>query len=40
MCFKNLPIAFDEEGNAYLKEGLADPYEHKVVDLGRRTRGA
>jgi len=34
MCFKNLPIAFDEEGNAYLKEGLQDPYEHKVVDLG------
>ena len=35
MCFKNLPIAFDKEGNAYLKEGLADPYEHKVVDLGK-----
>lgn len=34
MCFKNLPIAFDEQGNAYLKEGLSDPYEHKVVDLG------
>lgn len=34
MCFKNLPIAFDEDGNAYLKEGVADPYEYKVVDLG------
>ncbi len=34
MCFKNLPIAFDEAGNAYLKEGTANPYEHKVVDLG------
>jgi len=34
MCFKNLPIAFDEQGNAYLKEGVNDPYEHKVVDLG------
>lgn len=34
MCFKNLPIAFDEEGNAYLKEDIANPYEYKVVDLG------
>jgi len=34
MCFKNLPIAFDEDGNAYLKEGVKDPYEYKVVDLG------
>jgi hydrogenase large subunit len=34
MCFKNLPIAFDDQGNAYLKEGVNDPYEHKVVDLG------
>jgi hydrogenase large subunit len=35
MCFKNLPIAFDEEGNAYLKEDVANPYEYKVVDLGK-----
>jgi len=34
MCFKNLPIAFDEKGNAYLKEDVANPYEYKVVDLG------
>ena len=34
MCFKNLPIAFDEQGNAYLKEDIANPYEYKVVDLG------
>ncbi|MFT4566454.1 MAG: hydrogenase large subunit, partial [Saprospiraceae bacterium] len=34
MCFKNLPIAFDEHGNAYLKEDIANPYEYKVVDLG------
>lgn len=34
MCFKNLPIAFDKDGNAYLKEGVNDPYEYKVVDLG------
>lgn len=35
MCFKNLPIAFDEQGNAYLKEDVANPYEYKVVDLGQ-----
>jgi hydrogenase large subunit len=35
MCFKNLPIAFDEQGNAYLKEDIANPYEYKVVDLGQ-----
>ena len=35
MCFKNLPIAFDEQGNAYLKEDIANPYEYKVVDLGK-----
>ena len=26
MCFKNLPIEFDVEGKARLKEGLADPW--------------
>ena len=26
MCFKNLPIEFDAEGNARLKEGVADPW--------------
>lgn len=35
MCFKNLPIAFDDQGNAYLKEDVANPYEYKVVDLGQ-----
>ena len=34
MCFKNLPIDFDEDGNAFLIKGVKDPYEHKVVDLG------
>jgi len=33
MCFKNLPIEFDEKGNAFLKEGVADPYSYNVVDL-------
>jgi hydrogenase large subunit len=26
MCFKNLPIEFDEQGQARLMEGVADPY--------------
>ncbi len=26
MCFKNLPVEFDEQGRAYLKEGIRDPY--------------
>ena len=29
MCFKNLPVAFDEAGKAYLKEGISDPYAVK-----------
>src|SRR5437588_6102601 len=28
MCFKNLPIEFDSEGNARLKEGATDPYSY------------
>ena len=27
MCFKNLPIEFDEQGNARLREGVSNPYE-------------
>ena len=26
MCFKNLPIEFDENGKAKLVEGAGDPY--------------
>ncbi len=33
MCFKNLPIEFDEQGNARLKEGIADPYSYEVKEL-------
>src|SRR5215208_4238223 len=29
MCFKNLPIEFDEQGCARLKEGLPDPYVYR-----------
>ena len=35
MCFKNLPIEFDEHGVATLKEGVANPYSYEVVDLGK-----
>jgi hydrogenase large subunit len=30
MCFKNLPVEFDESGRARLKEGVADPYSVTV----------
>ncbi len=33
MCFKNLPIEFDEQGNAHLKEGVANPYAYEVKEL-------
>src|ERR687888_2163338 len=33
MCFKNLPIEFDEQGNARLKEGVANPYSYEVAEL-------
>lgn len=33
MCFKNLPIEFDENGKAYLKEGVANPYSYEKKSL-------
>jgi hydrogenase large subunit len=33
MCFKNLPIEFDEQGNARLKEGVANPYSYEVKEV-------
>ena len=33
MCFKNLPIEFDDQGNAKLKEGVANPYDYEVKEL-------
>jgi hydrogenase large subunit len=33
MCFKNLPVEFDEEGNAQLKEGVTDPYSYEVTEV-------
>src|SRR3712207_7872269 len=32
MCFKNLPIEFDEGGKARLKAGVADPYSVTVAE--------
>ena len=37
MCFKNLPIEFDELGNARLKEGVANPYDYEVTENLRET---
>ena len=31
MCFKNLPIEFDQSGKARLKEGIQDPYSLTVT---------
>jgi hydrogenase large subunit len=49
MCFKNLPIEFDENGNARLRDGVANPYAlsdgesrrsyTKVATLERDTDG-
>ncbi len=33
MCFKNLPIEFDEHGNATLMEGIRDPYAYETRSL-------
>src|SRR5437868_2130870 len=31
MCFKNLPIEFDESGRAHLRGGIPDPYSVTIV---------
>jgi hydrogenase large subunit len=35
MCFKNLPIEFDEHGNAHLKGGMAEPYAYQAKEIDR-----
>jgi hydrogenase large subunit len=35
MCFQNLPIDFDEQGNPRLREGAADPYAYRTQDIDR-----
>ena len=36
MCFENLPIEFDEHGNASLKEGVRNPYEYQTRTVEER----
>lgn len=33
MCFKNLPIEFDAQGRAQLKDGVRNPYEYQTKSL-------
>ena len=33
MCFKNLPIEFDEQGRARLIEGVRNPYDYDTKSL-------
>ncbi len=30
MCFENLPVEFDENGNAFLKQGVKNPYDYQT----------
>ena len=36
MCFENLPIEFDEHGNARLKEGVPNPYSYNTQTVEER----
>jgi len=36
MCFENMPIVFDDNGRAHLKEGVADPYAYETTSLAER----
>ena len=38
MCFKNLPIEFDAQGNAHLIPGVADPYSYTTLSLDERDK--
>lgn len=33
MCFKNLPIEFDENGRAFIKEGVSNPYSYESKSI-------
>ncbi|MBI3966218.1 MAG: nickel-dependent hydrogenase large subunit [Chloroflexi bacterium] len=35
MCFQNLPIEFDAQGRAYLKEGVGNPYVYQPQPIDR-----
>src|SRR5215831_12534921 len=34
MCFKNLPVEFDQAGKPFLREGIADPYAPRATPVG------
>jgi hydrogenase large subunit len=34
MCFKNLPVEFDDSGRPFLREGIANPYEPREAPAG------
>ena len=36
MCFQNLPIDFDEDGNAFLKDGVSNPYAYTSQTVEER----
>ena len=36
MCFENLPIEFDKDGNAFLKDGVRNPYEYQIRTVEER----
>ena len=36
MCFENLPIEFDENGNAKLKDGVKNPYSYETQTVAER----
>ena len=39
MCFENLPIEFDNSGNAHLIPGVPNPYEFKIKeDIDKLTK--
>ncbi len=38
MCFKNLPVEFDEKGRPFLREGVPDPYSTRTSSVGTATR--
>jgi len=35
MCFRNLPIEFDPNGQAYLKAGMPDPFAYERKEISR-----
>ncbi len=38
MCFENLPIEFDADGNAHLKKGVPNPYAYATQTVAERDK--